>query len=196
MPSPDEKTFGHRSGRDILGKLEREVRRLASAVDRDDIVDHGINVAWTAWHLTEWVWPDTEHTPGLRDRLAASNVEAFKRYAIDACPELRYCRIITNNAKHLKCRREYPGDPRFVTAVAPGEFAWVNDRGEPFTFVNDEGQPITWTTAAWDLSIVEEDGTRHRAADVFGRVLNWWTKFIYENGVDERQDPLPALPSP
>lgn len=192
----------------MLRKLERELKRLASSTDRDDIVDHGIYFAWTAWHLTEWVWPDTAHTSGLRDRLAAeagmpalsldgrAGKEAFKDYAIKACPELRYCRIIATTAKHLDCRRPYPGDPKFATGVAPGEITFMNDRGEPITFLNTKGEPIRWTSAASDLVIVDEDGTRHRAADVFGRVRNWWIQFIYSNGVDEKQDPLPDLPPP
>ena len=199
-----EKTFGQRSSRDMLGKLERELERLASSTKRDDIVDHGINVALTAWHLTEWVWPDTAHTRGLRDRLAAeAGVSAasfddreFKRYAIKACPELRYCRIIATTAKHLECRGSYPDDPSFVTGVGLGEITWVNDRGEPITFVNAKGEPIRWTSAASDLVIVDDDGTHRRAADVFDRVRNWWIRFIYSNRVDEKQDPLPDLPPP
>jgi hypothetical protein len=35
----------------MLGKLERELKRLAIAVDRDHAVDHGVNAAVNAWHL-------------------------------------------------------------------------------------------------------------------------------------------------
>jgi hypothetical protein len=40
-----ERPFGLSSCRDMRDKLERELERLASATDRDELVDYGLNAA-------------------------------------------------------------------------------------------------------------------------------------------------------
>jgi hypothetical protein len=37
------------SSRDMLEKLRREIDRLAGSIIRQEIVDHGLNAAMTAW---------------------------------------------------------------------------------------------------------------------------------------------------
>jgi hypothetical protein len=95
MASRNQKPFGVRSCRDIRDKLERELKRLATVTDRDELADHGINAAFTAWHLVEWVWADIKHRPELRARLAheaGSNAgrfscEDFTRFVLTSCPD-------------------------------------------------------------------------------------------------------------
>jgi hypothetical protein len=191
-----ERPFGLRSCRDMRDKLERELERLAATIDRDELVDHGINAPLTAWHLTDWTWGDLVHKPELRAQLAreaASNagsfsLDDFRRLVVRLCPDLAYCRIVTNDAKHLGSDR-HDDDPTFTTVVAPAEITWVNARGEPMRWTNAQGEPITWTSEAWDLMITDDDGAKRRAVDVFGRVLDWWTTFIYSRQLDEPQGP-------
>ena len=40
------------SSRDMLEKLRREIERLAGSIIRQEVVDHALNAAMTAWHLT------------------------------------------------------------------------------------------------------------------------------------------------
>ena len=47
-------TFALDSSRDMLEKLKREIERLAGSIIRQEVVDHGLNAAMTAWHLTDW----------------------------------------------------------------------------------------------------------------------------------------------
>ena len=48
---------GLESPGDMLSKLKRELNRLADAsAEHTAVVDHGVNCAWTAWHITDWVW--------------------------------------------------------------------------------------------------------------------------------------------
>jgi hypothetical protein len=53
QPTPP-KTFAINSSRDMLEKLRREIERLAHSIIRQEVVDHGLNAAMTAWHLTDW----------------------------------------------------------------------------------------------------------------------------------------------
>src|SRR5262245_31112768 len=54
------KTLAINSSRDMFEKLRREIDRLAGSIIRQEIVDHGLNAAMTAWHLTGWVWREIE----------------------------------------------------------------------------------------------------------------------------------------
>ena len=62
------------SSRDMLEKLRREIDRLAGSIIRQEIVDHGLNAAMTAWHLTDWAWKeiqDSTRRPTLTARAGA-----------------------------------------------------------------------------------------------------------------------------
>jgi hypothetical protein len=60
------KTFAINSSRDMLEKLKREIERLAGSIIRQEVVDHGLNAAMTAWHLTDWTWKEIRNSPRLR----------------------------------------------------------------------------------------------------------------------------------
>ena len=53
-------TFALDSSRDMLEKLKREIERLAGSIIRQEVVDHGLNAAITAWHLTDWTWREIQ----------------------------------------------------------------------------------------------------------------------------------------
>jgi|SRR5689334_12328999 hypothetical protein len=53
-------TFALDSSRDMLEKLKREIERLAGSIIRQEVVDHGLNAAMTAWHLTDWTWREIQ----------------------------------------------------------------------------------------------------------------------------------------
>ena len=196
----EPRTFDIRSCRNLRNKLERELERFQRATSREDVVDHGMNFAVTAWHLVDWTWADTKHTTGLRQKLAREaghradrfGLREFRRFVLGekSCRELGHCRIVATASKHLHFD-PYPDDPDFVAGVAPAEVKWLNDRGEEVTWVNNKGESVTWTSSAWDLWIVE-GSARRRAAEVFQRVLSFWSQFIYGNQIDERQEPLPT----
>src|SRR5262249_60462050 len=54
------KTLAMQSSRDMLEKLRREIDRLAGSIIRQEIVDHGLTAAMTAWHLTDWAWREIQ----------------------------------------------------------------------------------------------------------------------------------------
>jgi len=65
QPTPP-KTFAINSSRDMLEKLRREIECLARSIIRQEVVDHGLNAAMTAWHLTDWTWKEIKDSPRLR----------------------------------------------------------------------------------------------------------------------------------
>jgi hypothetical protein len=74
-------TFAINSSRDMLEKLKREIERLAGSIIRQEIVDHGVNAAMTAWHLTEWTWREIQGSiPRVRSLTArAGNADQSRR---------------------------------------------------------------------------------------------------------------------
>src|SRR5579859_6109894 len=96
--------------------------------------------------------------PELRAQLAReANVPArrfglddFRRLVVRLCPDLAYCRIVTNDAKASGI-----GSPKqrsnLHDGVAPTKAEWLNAK-----WVN-----VTWTSETWDLVIVENDRTKH-----------------------------------
>jgi hypothetical protein len=181
--------YGLQSSGDMLMKLDREMARLASANGQQDVIDHGLNVAMTAWHLVDWVWTDIKRLKRLPDWLvvaggigvpagALNDADAFKNYALKQCPELRYCQIITTSAKHFRygITRD---DPEFKSAaLAPGPITWRNKWGQPIYFVNNQGERVTFISEAWGLWIIEGE-ERRRAVEVYERANAWWRQLIH-----------------
>jgi len=95
------------SSRDMLEKLRREIDRLAGSIIRQEIVDHGLNAAMTAWHLTDWVWREIQGStrrPTLTAKAGAPirELKQFQELVKRNCAELAYCEDIAISTKHLR----------------------------------------------------------------------------------------------
>ncbi len=109
-------SFGIATASEMLAKLERELERVAnSTFDPQDVVDHSINCALTAWHMVDWVWQMHFRRDGnAQAQLAAiagvSNpapkdapfVPGWVRDALlGQCSGLKVCEDIAIGAKHV-----------------------------------------------------------------------------------------------
>src|SRR5215469_18096574 len=101
------KTLAINSSRDMLEKLKREIERLAGSIIRQEIVDHGLNAAMTAWHLTEWTWREIQGSiPRFRSLTASAGtpireLKQFQEFVKKDCAELAYCEGIAVSTKHF-----------------------------------------------------------------------------------------------
>jgi len=101
------KTLAINSSRDMLEKLKREIERLAGSIIRQEIVDHGLNAAMTAWHLTEWTWREIQGSiPRIRsvtEKAGTSirELKQFQQFVKRDCAELAYCEGIAISTKHF-----------------------------------------------------------------------------------------------
>ena len=85
------KTLAINSSRDMLEKLRREIDHLAGSIIRQEIVDHGLNAAMTAWHLTDWVWREIQGStrrPTLTAR-AGAPIRELKQFSRTRQTKLR-----------------------------------------------------------------------------------------------------------
>src|SRR5215467_5450225 len=80
------KTLAMNSSRDMLEKLRREIDRLAGSIIRQEIVDHGLNAAMTAWHLTDWVWREIQNSTRRPTLTAKENSSNFKNSSNETAP--------------------------------------------------------------------------------------------------------------
>src|SRR5262245_56502036 len=81
----------------MLEKLKREIERLAGSIIRQEVVDHALNAAMTAWHLTDWTWREIQGSiPRLRTFTARAGTpiresKQFQEFVKRNCAELAYC---------------------------------------------------------------------------------------------------------
>ena len=65
-----EYTFDLETCRDLLDKLDRELKRIRGTNNRLELADHGYNFAITAWHISEWAWAAMDHKYDLKIQIA------------------------------------------------------------------------------------------------------------------------------
>src|ERR1700741_5254748 len=90
-------TFALDSSRDMLEKLRREIERLAGSIIRQEVVDHALNAAMTAWHLTDCTWREIQGSIPRRRILTAragtpiKELKEFQKFVKRDCTEMAYC---------------------------------------------------------------------------------------------------------
>src|SRR5262245_38117470 len=178
------KTLAMQSSHDMLEKLRREIDRLAGSIIRQEIVDHGLNAAMTAWHLTDWAWREIQgatRRPTLAARAGAPirELKQFQELVKRNCAELAYCENIAISTKHFAFSKL----PVFSTKVT--ERFKINpdpigkDGGATRHQFSPTGETVTYTAQAAELWITDGRSLTP-AAEVLEHAFQWWRKFIDE----------------
>jgi hypothetical protein len=182
------KTFAINSSRDMLEKLKREIERLAGSIIRQEIVDHGLNAAMTAWHLTEWTWREIQGSiPRFRSLIARAgtpirDLKQFQEFVKRDCAELAYCEGIAVSTKHFAFSKL----PVFSTKVT--ERFKINpdpigkDGGATLHRFSPTGETVSYTAQASELWITDGRSLTS-AAEVLEDAFQWWRKFIDEMSI-------------
>ena len=183
-PQVTPKTFAINSSRDMLEKLKREIERLAGSIIRQEVVDHGLNAAMTAWHLTDWTWKEIKDSPRLRSLTARAGtsireLKQFQEFVKRDCAELAYCEGIAVSTKHFGFSKL----PVFSTKVterfkiSPDPIG--KDGGGNLHEFSPTGESISYTAQASELWITD-GSSRTPAAEILENTFQWWRKFIDE----------------
>src|SRR5215471_17474127 len=183
QPTPP-KTLAMQSSRDMLEKLKREIDRLAGSIIRQEILDHGLNAAMTAWHLTDWAWREIQGSTRLPTLTASAGapireLKQFQELVKRNCAELAYCEGIAISTKHFTFSKL----PVFSTKVT--ERFKINpdpigkDGGATRHQFSPTGETITYTAQAAELWITD-GGSLTSAAEVLEHAFQWWRKFFNE----------------
>ena len=178
------KTLAMQSSRDMLEKLRREIDRLAGSIIRQEIVDHGLNAAMTAWHLTDWAWREIQGSTRLPTLTASAwapirDLKQFQELVKRNCAELAYCEGIAISTKHFAFSKL----PVFSTKVTErfkiGQVPISKDGvATPHQF-SPIGENITYTAQAAELWITDGRPLTP-AAEILENAYQWWRKFIDE----------------
>lgn len=108
-------TFPFQTPRGFLSKARRELDRLLEAVepedsepDRERIGDLTINIAWTLWHVTDWI--SNNDNPAVARIVASMGVTStgrartseFQQQLRDQSSDLRHCWELATRFKHFE----------------------------------------------------------------------------------------------
>jgi hypothetical protein len=171
----------------MLEKLKREIERLAGAIIRQEIVDHGLNAAMTAWHLTDWTWREIQDSISLRTLTARAGMpirelKQFQEFVKRNCAELAYCEGIAVSTRHFAFSKL----PVFSTKVAerfkisPDPIG--KDGGGALHQFSPTGESISYTAQAAELWITDGRSLTS-AAEILENAFQWWRKFIDEMSI-------------
>ena len=187
--------FGIETPRGMLRKLERELKRLSRATfEPQDVVDHSINCAMTAWHIVEWVWQlhfrrNQDALDALARAAGLQTPNGGGRYPpqwmadwICQCsPEIATCREIAIGSKHVILD---PPPVRVadtdVSARPTQEFTLgtsVLGGGDVF-----DGRDLPPTQ--YLPKVRGNDGTTHNAIQVFDAAVLFWRQFFDDYGIN------------
>ena len=178
------KTLAMQSSRDMLEKLRREIDRLAGSILRQEIVDHGLNAAMTAWHLTDWAWREIQGStrlPTLTARAGAPirELKQFQELVKRNCAELAYCEGIAISTKHFAFSKlpvfSTKVTERFKIGPVPISKVGVATLHQ----FSPIGENITYTAQAAELWITDGRSLTP-AAEILENAYQWWRKFIDE----------------
>ena len=182
------KTFAIYSSRDMLEKLKREIERLAGSIIRQEVVDHALNAAMTAWHLTDWTWREIQGSTlvlralAARGRTPIRELKQFQGFVKRDCAELAYCEGIAISTKHFAFSKL----PVFSTKVTErfkiSPVPTSKDGGATLHQFSPTGESISYTAQAAELWI--SDGrSLTPAAEILENAYQWWRKFIDEMSI-------------
>jgi alkylation response protein AidB-like acyl-CoA dehydrogenase len=120
-----------------------------------------LHVAWSLWHLHDWLWHDKYPEMDTRDN---QNYEKFKEELIAQCPELRWLRDLADAAKHRGLGRDDVQVRQVAEKLGRGGAGGFDVVG-PFAF--GSGQPQRAIT-------LRTGGTEHWLEDVIDKAVEFW----------------------
>jgi hypothetical protein len=187
QPTP-QKPFAIYSSRDMLEKLKREIERLSGSVIRQEVVDHGLNAAMTAWHLTDWTWREIQRSiqrfrsVTARAGTPIRELKQFQEFIKRDCAELAYCEGIAVSTKHFA----FSKPPVFSTKVPErfkiGPDPIGKDGGATLHQFSPTRKSISYTSQASELWITDGRSLTP-AAEILESAFQWWRKFIDEMAI-------------
>ena len=155
------KSFGLSSPSEYLDKLEWEFERMmtaGSATDRE-LSYHAMNLAMTAWHMTDWTYDHLSES--VKSRFATQ--PRFQDWVKSQSRVLAACRDVATASKHMKVTRAADSGVETVdvTQVVPGTFALGSRK-------------------VWHIAI---DGELY-SLDEFGReLIDFWQNYLDAQGL-------------
>jgi len=181
-------TFALDSSRDMLEKLKREIERLAGSIIRQEVVDHAVNAAMTAWHLTDCTWREIQGSIPRRRTLTAragtpiKELKEFQEFVKRDCIEMAYCEGIAVSTKYFT----FSKPPVFSTKVTErfkiSSDPIGKDGDATLNQFSPAGEIVSYTAQASELWITDGRSLTS-AVEILEDAFQWWRKFIDEMSI-------------
>lgn len=173
----------------MLDKLRWEWEQLREqCTNREALVNHAINGAWTGWHIHDWVWVAISRDLAKKSTFAKKagvalqkfDQQAFAEWLRADKKELDYCRIIATSAKHfgVEIGPQIQKLETRVSAIIPG--AATIDEVPNVSALTDFD---SFTTTEW-LAKLRIDDISILVEDLLEIVLGYWTQLMWSNDID------------
>jgi hypothetical protein len=157
----------------------------------DEFVEHTMNFALTAYHMTDWVWAVIQRgtieaaQKWERDQwIAVMGFESKALYDVIhwarvECPELEYCRQLANASKHLSCKLNKDA-PAAEFEVAATEEWRRRQKEAPFMSILNSHLAENWRL------VLIDDGKEVDLVEVLERrVFGFWSELTYRIYIGE-----------
>ena len=185
-PSKFDSILGWSSPFELICKLDRELERIDGSKTLDELVDHTMNFALTAYHMVDWVWELLQRKPiddwekmERGDWITAigrepQNKGEVRDWALQQCRELEYCRQLANATKHLSCIMK-GGAPAAGFEIIPTDEWKQRQKQEPFTSLLSRRDAVNWRL------ILIDGEERVDLIKIFReKVYAFWSELTYE----------------
>ncbi len=180
----NDKLFRNSSPFEDLKKLNREYGRLSKSVGQDinEHVDHAINFALTAWHLTDKVFNYPDTNKALEEK-GCETWKIFFEKVYRLCPELQICHDLSIIYKHY--HNSTVNIVKSAKQASKGGISKVN--GVPITKISKiNGVPISQIkkingisiSPTEELIIETKDGIETSFMKIAESVKNFWQEEI------------------
>ncbi|MCG0582129.1 hypothetical protein L6Q82_29585 [Burkholderia cenocepacia] len=162
MPQQNN-TFWYDTPRDMLAKLDREIKSLQAIgrLDNHRKADTVLNAAITAWQISDWVKASITDQQRMRISIACGGCTVDNRFLdkyFRANPNVHFCRQLATAGKHASVRDHHDHYVRTLVALV-------------FDFEAE------LPSLEWMIS-VDHNGTSVPVKEVLGGAYDFWCHFL------------------
>jgi hypothetical protein len=149
-------TYGFKSARDMLAKLQREHARLNTEVSSDNF----FNFVVTAYHIIDWVEKDPSVSASAKDDLSTMRKNIY----------LAACRDVANASKHFVL--DYKNQITAKTSVTRG-----------FSFIPVTSPLLMLRRGRLSIVVELNDGQRFEGLQFAQEVVTAWEAFFAKHSL-------------
>ncbi|SRR6266487_708322 len=149
-------TYGMKTPRDMLAKLQRERARLDNEVSGDNL----FNFVVTAYHIIDWIKNDPSVPTPVKTDVQSMYSNTY----------VAVCRDLANASKHFALDKNYKGSVTAKTSATGGY--GVGRYGKGGYGIGEQS-----------IVVVLTDGQRFDALELAQKVLDAWGAFFATHGL-------------
>ena len=197
--------------RELLNKASRELEQLKAHAngfhgepDPIAVADLTINVAWSLWHVTDWIGSSKEAdvlqiVPECISRVGRERTAAFQNQLRSESRELEICWALSLRFKHFELEASSHANSildtdEYLSASSSFEVSERSKQAEPVAALSasqfrvnvSQGGMVTAITELPSTTLhpkVTSEGERLRLVDVYGKAYRFLDELLKKHGL-------------